>query len=100
MSEAGRIPAKGWSREAVFEALERFRADDLPWREARTWAYVYDPGPAAEEVIKSAFTMYMTEKALDPTVFPSMIALENELVAMAAARVREGESAGTVSRSK
>jgi glutamate/tyrosine decarboxylase-like PLP-dependent enzyme len=84
MSEAGRIPAKGWSKEAVFEALERFRADDLPWREARTWAYVYDPGPAAEEVIKSAFTMYMTENALDPTVFPSTLALENELVAMAA----------------
>ena len=50
-----RIPEKGWSREEIFEQLERFRANDTPWREGRTWAYVYDPGPAAESVIKDAF---------------------------------------------
>lgn len=88
MSGSVRIPESGWSRERVLETLEQFRANDIPWREARTWAYVYDPGPAAEEVIKSAFTMYLTENALDPTVFPSTLRLENELVAMAAAHLR------------
>ncbi|RIL06419.1 MAG: aspartate aminotransferase family protein [Proteobacteria bacterium] len=91
MSEAPRIPAKGWSKDAVLAALERFKQDDLPWREARTWAYVYDPGPEAEDVIKSAFTAFLTENALDPTVFPSTLALENELVAMAAAHL-EGDA--------
>ena len=88
MSESARIPERGWSKQRVLETLEAFRADDLPWRDARTWAYVYDPGPAAEEVIKAAFTMYLTENALDPTVFPSTLQLENELVAMAAAHLR------------
>jgi sphinganine-1-phosphate aldolase len=85
---AGRIPAHGWSREQVLGALEGMKAHDMPWRDGRTWAYVYDPGPAAEEVIKAAFSMYLTENALDPTVFPSTLALENELVAMAAAHLR------------
>jgi glutamate/tyrosine decarboxylase-like PLP-dependent enzyme len=52
------------------------------------WAYVYDPGPEAEEVIKSAYTMYLTENALDPTAFPSGMRLENEVVSMAASHLR------------
>jgi len=83
-----RIPAKGLSRNDLFEKLEAFRAHDMPWRDGRTWAYVYDPGAEAESVIKQAFTMYLSENALDPTVFPSMLHLENELVAMAAAHLQ------------
>jgi len=78
------IPEKGWSREQVFERLEAYRADDMPWRDGRTWAYIYDPGPEAESVIKDAFASYLTENGLDPTVFPSALRMENEVVAMAA----------------
>jgi glutamate/tyrosine decarboxylase-like PLP-dependent enzyme len=60
----------------------------MPWRDGRTWAYVYDPGAKAEAVIKRAFTMYLTENALDPTVFPSTLRLETEVVAMAAAHLK------------
>ena len=81
------LPHTGWSREQVFQALERFREHDLPWRNGRTWAYVYDPGKEAEEVIKQAYMMYLTENGLDPTAFPSTLRLENELVAMAAAHL-------------
>ncbi len=86
-----RIPEQGWSKQQVIETLERFRAGDMPWRDGRTWAYVYDPGPEAEEVIKQAFTMYLSENALDPTVFPSTLRMENELVAMAAAHLSGDE---------
>ena len=47
-----RIPEQGWSKQQVIETLERFRAGDMPWRDGRTWAYVYDPGREAEAVIK------------------------------------------------
>jgi len=83
-----RIPSHGLARDEVFRRLEQFRADDMPWRDGRTWAYVYDPGPEAEDVIKRAFASYLTENALDPTVFPSTLRLENELVAMAAAHLQ------------
>jgi sphinganine-1-phosphate aldolase len=82
-----RIPKHGLSREDISTALEAFRADDMPWRDGRTWAYVYDPGREAEEVIKQAYMMYLSENALDPTVFPSVLRLENELVAMAASHL-------------
>lgn len=80
-----RIPEHGWPRERVMETLEAFRAGDLDWRGGRTFAYVYDAGREAEEVCKAAFLAYMKENALDPTVFPSLLKLENDLVAMALA---------------
>jgi glutamate/tyrosine decarboxylase-like PLP-dependent enzyme len=43
-----KIPEQGWSREQIFEQLERQRGNDTPWRQGRTWAYVYDPGPEAD----------------------------------------------------
>jgi glutamate/tyrosine decarboxylase-like PLP-dependent enzyme len=79
-----RIPERGASRAEVLARLERFREHDMPWRDGRTWAYVYDPGREAEAVIKEAFASYLTENALDPTVFPSALRMENEVVAMAA----------------
>ena len=82
-----RIPEKGWSREQVFDRLERHRENDTPWREGRTWAYVYDPGPEAEGVIKDAFASYLSENGLDPTAFPSALQMENEVIAMSAAHL-------------
>jgi glutamate/tyrosine decarboxylase-like PLP-dependent enzyme len=86
-----RIPEQGWSRERVFAQLESYRDGDMPWRDGRTWAYIYDPGREAEQVIKDAFSSYLTENGLDPTVFPSSLRMENEVVAMAAAHLSGDE---------
>jgi glutamate/tyrosine decarboxylase-like PLP-dependent enzyme len=82
-----RIPEKGLSRDEVFARLESYRDGDMPWRNGRTWAYIYDPGREAEQVIKEAFASYLTENGLDPTVFPSALRMENEVVAMAASHL-------------
>ena len=82
-----RIPSQGLEREVVFRTLESYRAGDLTWRDGRTWAYVYDPGEEVEAVVKQAYTMFLSENALDPTAFPSLLRLENELVAMGAAHL-------------
>lgn len=86
-----RIPERGLGREAIFERLEQYRQQDTPWREGRTWAYVYDPGPEAESVIKDAYSSYLGENGLDPTAFPSALRMENEVVAMAAAHLHGDE---------
>lgn len=83
-----RIPTHGRSKAEILRDLEGFRAQDVDWRSGRTWAYVYDPGPEAEEVIKEAYMMYLSENGLDPTAFPSALHLERELVAMAASHLR------------
>ncbi len=87
-----RIPPKGLSKGEIFERMESYRSGDMPWRDGRTWAYIYDPGPEAEEVIKQAYMSFLSENALDPTVFPSAMRFENELVAMAASHLNGDEN--------
>lgn len=84
------MPKHGWSKDQVWSALEEHRKDDLSWRSGRAFAYVYDGGPAIEEVAKKAFTAYLSENGLDPTAFPSLLRFENELVAMARAHLSGG----------
>ena len=81
------IPTKGMERAEVMERLARFKGGDLDWRSGQAWAYVYDAGDDVEEVCKAAYTMYMTENAIDPTAFPSLLRFENELVQMMAAHL-------------
>ncbi|MCA9773672.1 MAG: aspartate aminotransferase family protein, partial [Myxococcales bacterium] len=85
------IPVKGLSKQDVYGELEAARAADLPWRNGRTWAYVYDPGPEAEAVIKHAYMDYLTENGLDPTAFPSTLKFETELLSMAASHLKGDE---------
>jgi sphinganine-1-phosphate aldolase len=82
-----RIPQKGIPKDELFARMQAYRADDMDWRTGRVWAYVYDPGREAEEVIKQAYMSFLSENALDPTVFPSVLRFENELVAMAASHL-------------
>ena len=83
-----RIPDRGCSIEEVMAMLEAAGARDLPWREGRTFAYVYEGGCDVEEVAKRAYMRFLTENALDPTVYPSLLKFETEIVAMAIAHLR------------
>jgi len=85
------MPAEGLSAAEITDLLEQHRAADLDWRSGKVWAYIFDPGEEAEAVIKRAYMAYLTENGLDPTAFPSLLALENEVVAMAAAHLSGDE---------
>ena len=65
-------------------ALEQMRAHDLPTHGGRTLAYVYDSGLAeADEVGRAAVAAFSGTNGLDPTAFPSLLQMENELVGTA-----------------
>ena len=78
------IPQKGMAKEEIFKTLESYKGDDLDWKSGRVMGYVYDPGEKARDVINQAYTMYLSENALDPLTYPSLLRLENEVVAMTA----------------
>lgn len=79
------LPATGRSRDDILADLGHRRADDLDTHGGRTWAYVYDAGRGdAEAVAAEALVAAMHENALDPTVFPSVLDLETDLVRIAA----------------
>jgi glutamate/tyrosine decarboxylase-like PLP-dependent enzyme len=64
--------------------LEQMRAEDLPTHGGRTLAYVYDSGLTdADEVGRAAVAAYASSNGLDPTAFPSLLRMENELVGFA-----------------
>ena len=77
------IPRTPLSKEAVFAALDAARRDDVPWRDGKLYAYVFDGGAEIEEVGKKAYAAYLSENGLDPTTFPSLLKFENDLVDMA-----------------
>jgi sphinganine-1-phosphate aldolase len=71
----------------VSDPLERLRAlqgADLPVHGGRTLAYVYDSGdPEIDRIAREAVAAYAASNALDPTAFPSLLQMENELVGFA-----------------
>jgi glutamate/tyrosine decarboxylase-like PLP-dependent enzyme len=78
------IPKQGLSKEEVLSALQQYKSRDMDWKSGKVWAYVYDPGEEVADTIKQAYMMFLTENALDPTVFPSLLKLETEVVRMLA----------------
>ena len=79
-----RIPDSGMRKEDIMATLESYKERDLNWKDGRVFGYVYDPGKEVTELIHEAYTAYLSENALDPLTFPSLLRLENEVVAMAA----------------
>lgn len=88
-----KLPEKGIMAGDVLAELERYRENDVQWRDGRTWGYVYHPGAEAEEVGKRAYAAYLSDNALDPTAFPSLLRFENEVLAMAIEHLGGGPDA-------
>jgi glutamate/tyrosine decarboxylase-like PLP-dependent enzyme len=75
-------------------ALDALRVNDLPTHGGRTLAYVYDSGLAdVDEIGRAAVAAFAGTNGLDPTAFPSLLTMENELVGFAASLL---DAPGTV----
>ncbi|CAL2056585.1 Aspartate aminotransferase family protein [Streptomyces murinus] len=71
----------GRPAEQLLAELRDLRAADAPTRGGRTFAYVYDAGlPDVDELTEAAYGVFATVNGLDPTVFPSVAQLENDVV--------------------
>lgn len=81
---------------SVLADLRALRARDAPTRGGRTFAYVYDSGLAGlDKLAAAAYAEFATVNALDMTVFPSVAALENDIVSAAARLLGTPETQGT-----
>jgi len=78
------IPERGQGRDEVLEELKGYRDGDISWRDGKALAYVFHADEEAAAVGERAYQMYLWENALDPTIFPSLMRFETEIVAMAA----------------
>jgi len=86
------IPEKGLSKEQVLGTLQAFKSRDMDWKSGKVFCYVYNPGKDPSQVAKEAYLLYLTENGLDPTVFPSMLKLETDVVRMVASLLHGDEN--------
>ncbi|MDB4995334.1 MAG: Sphingosine-phosphate lyase, partial [Myxococcaceae bacterium] len=77
------IPENGTSRDATFEKMETYRAEDGDAAGARLFSLVYATRPDVLEVAKEAYTRFFSENALNPMTFPSLRRFETEVTGMA-----------------
>jgi sphinganine-1-phosphate aldolase len=65
----------------VLARLRELQSADVPVTGGRTLAYVYDSGlEEVDRVGREAVAAYAGSNGLDPTAFPSLLTMENELV--------------------
>ena len=75
------IPPEGRDPSDVLAELEGLRGQDAPVHGGRVLAYVYDAGVEGLSAAgRTALASFGEVNALDPTVFPSVGRLENDLV--------------------
>ncbi|MEZ0073133.1 aspartate aminotransferase family protein [Planotetraspora sp. GP83] len=75
------IPSYGRPAQELLAELSALKAADLPVRGGKVTAYVYDTGrPEIHETAHLAYAEMLEVNMLDPTAFPSMVALEKQVV--------------------
>jgi glutamate/tyrosine decarboxylase-like PLP-dependent enzyme len=74
------MPQHGRPIDDVIADLTAKRTGDVRWQDGRTFGLVFDGGPGVHEVVEQAAVMYLHENALNPMAFPSLGAIQNEVV--------------------
>ncbi len=78
----------------VLSELVALQADDVPTHGGATMAYVYDSGRAdIDQLAAAAQAAFQWTNALDPTAFPSVARIENDLVGAALSLLGGGPDA-------
>jgi sphinganine-1-phosphate aldolase len=74
------LPDKTRPIDDVIAELEAKRAHDVRWQDGRTFGMVYDGGQSVHEVAERAAKLYLHENALNTKAFPSLGAIQAEVV--------------------
>lgn len=91
------IPREGMSASDIAAELKALRRLDPPVHGGRVLAYVYDAGVAAASTAGlEALGAFAEVNALDPTTFPSVARIENDLVGWGLDLLRAPEGAAGV----
>jgi glutamate/tyrosine decarboxylase-like PLP-dependent enzyme len=87
------LPSRGRPVADVLADLEAKRSDDVPWADGRTFGMVYNGGPSVHEVIDGAARMFLHDNALNTQAFPSLGAIQSEVVGWTARLLHGPETA-------
>jgi sphinganine-1-phosphate aldolase len=75
------LPSEGIPPQAVLAQLAALRSKDVPHEGGRLFSYVFEHGDAALTRLQhEAFLAFSAVNMLDPTAFPSVAAMENDVI--------------------
>ena len=77
MAELGK---QGRPVDEVIAELTEKRSNDVKWADGKTFGMVYDGGPSVHDVAEQAARLYLHENALNTQAFPSLAAIQREVV--------------------
>ena len=78
------LPPHGWDPDRVAAALAQLGEGDVRWREGRAFSLVYSAGPEVAAVADDASRRYGAANALNVEAFPSLAAMQRDVVAAVA----------------
>lgn len=77
-----KLSQKGISKKELLDAMQDARANDVNWKEGRTFSLVYYAGEELSNVAKEAYNLYFHENGINPMAFQSLRKFETEVVSM------------------
>lgn len=77
-----KFPSSGESQDKLLQQMQTFKSDDLDWRKGRSFSYIYKPTIEIESALQKAYSLFISENALNPSAFPSLRRMEGEVIEM------------------
>lgn len=91
------FPAEGTPADELLAEVRSLRGDDLDWRGGKAFSLVYNVADdGLEHVLHEVSSAFLHENALNPFAFPSLLQMEQEIVAMAADLFQGTQNAGAL----
>jgi len=75
-----KLPAEGWSREKILSELEKYKCGDVSLEGGRVFAYGFHADAETEATTRDVYMSMVSRNAIDPTSFPSLLRIENDVV--------------------
>lgn len=88
------LPQSGMNQSEIIDALCAMRTDDVRWQDGRTFGMVYDAGPEAHAVLDEVASMFLHDNALNTVAFPSLGAIQRDVVGITADLLHGEDAAG------
>lgn len=87
------LPPQGRSKDEILDELRAKQIDDVRWQDGKTFGLVYDGGPSLHEVQEAVAVEFLHENALNTLAFPSLGAMQSEVVRITADLLHGGPDA-------
>jgi glutamate/tyrosine decarboxylase-like PLP-dependent enzyme len=88
------LPSVGTPLPELLERMRGRKAADADWRAGRTFSLIYPAGEDVDQLLAEASALYVHDNALNPLRFPSLRAMEAEVVKITAGLLHGGERCG------